>query len=192
MVSMYVPVYLSTFGCFNSSLDIIAISFAVDKCPSAGSPLQFLNVVFFIPSSSHLLFIRTTKPSSLPPKYSASATAASLPEAIATPFNNSSTVLISPVSRSIVLPPIFLAFSLHVTLSSRLIFPLSTASIVKSIVIILVTEAGANFSSAFFSYITLPVVGSISKADLASILLLSVFDSSVFVFSSSLFASVSV
>ena len=110
-----------------------------------------MNVVLTIPNSWALLFIISTKASSVPPKYSANATAASLPDAMATPFINSSTVLISPVSRSIVLPPIFLAFSLHVTLSCNVIFPLSTASIVKSIVIILVTDAGANFSSMFFS-----------------------------------------
>ena len=143
--------YFKIVGCFKSSFDILAMSLAVDKCPSAGRPLQFLNVVLVIPSSSALLFIIPTKSFSVPPRYSAKATAASFPDAIATPFKSSSTVLISPVSRSIVLPPIFLAFSLHVTLSSKAIFPLSTASIVRSIVIILVTDAGANFSSAFFS-----------------------------------------
>ena len=146
------------------------MSLAVERCPSHGSPLQFLNVVFFIPNSWHLLFIMFTKSSSVPPRYSAKATAASLPDAIATPFNNSSTVLTSPVSSNIVLPPIFLAFSLHVTLSSNLILPLSTASIVNSIVIIFVTEAGANFSSMLFSYRTFPEIGSISKNDFASIL----------------------
>ena len=92
-----------------------------------------------------------TKLSTLPPKYSAIATAASFPEAIAIPLSISSTVLTSPVSNSIVLPPIFLAFSLQTILSLNVMLPLSTASIAKSIVIILVTDAGANFSSEFFS-----------------------------------------
>ena len=87
---------------------------------------------------------------------------------MAIPFNISSTVLTSPVSKSIVLPPILFAFSLHVILSSNEIFPLSIASIANNIVIILVTEAGANFSSGFFSYNTVPVTGSIRIADFAS------------------------
>ena len=47
---------------------------------------------------------------------------------------------------------------------------MSTLSIVNSIVIILVTDAGAYCSSIFFSYTIFPLIGSISKADLASIL----------------------
>ena len=114
------------------------------------------------------MFIISTKASSVPPIYSAIATAASLPDAIAIPLSISSTVLTSPVSRSIVLPPIFLAFSLAVILSLNDILPLSTASIAISIVIILVTDAGANFSWAFFSYTIFPEEVSINIADLAS------------------------
>ncbi len=138
-------------GCFNSSLDIMEISLAVLKCPGALRPVAFSKWVLVIPSSLALSFIFTAKASSLPSKNSAIATAASFPDAIAIPFRISSTVLTSPVSNIILLPPMDLTFSLQTILSWRFILPSSKASIASNIVIILVTEAGANCSSAFFS-----------------------------------------
>ena len=117
-------------------------------------------------NSLALAFIISTKLSTLPPIYSAIATQPSLADATAIPFNKVSTFWTSPASRNIWLPPIDDAVSLTVTSSVNFILLLSTASHIKSIVITFVTLAGGNFSWQFFSYNTLPLVTSISTADL--------------------------
>ena len=76
-----------------------AMSRAVVTCPSSGRPVQLTKWVFSIPRRAARAFISSTKASSDPARYSASATAASLPEATATAFSRSSTVICSPASR---------------------------------------------------------------------------------------------
>ena len=102
--------------------------------------------------------------------YSARATQPSLADTIATPSRSCATVWVSPGSIYIWLPPIDAALSDMVTSSSRVILPLSTASIASSIVITFVTDAGGSSLSAFKAYMTLPVAESMSTAAFAFIL----------------------
>ena len=128
---------------------------------SAVNPVAFIKLVFFNPKSLALVFILFTNCSSLPDTRSASATTASFPDAIATPFNKSSTVIFSPTFRKIWLPPILDAFSDVVIISFHFKLPFSISSIIRSILIILVIDAGANFSSLFFWKSISPVDASI-------------------------------
>ncbi|MNV95936.1 hypothetical protein D3C71_1908840 [compost metagenome] len=107
--------------------------------------------VSFRPNASALLFIRSTNALSEPAIFSAIATEASLPEAIAMPLSISSTVISSPGSRKICEPPMDAAYSLVRTLSVNCSFPSSSASTVSSIVIIFVMLAGGSLSWLFFS-----------------------------------------
>ena len=97
-----------------------------------------------------------TKPSSEPAIYSAAATEQSFAETTAIHLMISCTVSCSPGSAQIWLPPIEAACSEMVTASAKSILPASSASIISSRVITLVTLAGGNFSLAFFSTITCP------------------------------------
>ena len=92
--------------------------------------------------------------------------AASFALAITTHLMSSSTVMHSPGSRNTCEPPIEAAASLTDTSSPSEIFSLSSASITRRSVIILVTDALGSFSWLFFSNNTCPVDNSISTADL--------------------------
>ena len=96
---------------------------------------------------------------------SAMATAASFPLATAIHLIMVSTVCISPSSRNTWEPPIDWAWALVITSSSSLMSPLSKASKIRSIVIILVILAGEQEASAFCSYMTVPVDASIKMAE---------------------------
>ena len=146
MVSIQMPLYSRIFGCCNSSRDIIAMSMALVLCATVSSskPVTFSKCVFAMPSSAARSFIRATNASSLPPTFSASATAASLAEAMMTHLSISSTGILSPGSRYTCEPPIEAAYGLTDTLSSKARLPPSTASITRSKVITLVTEAGGS------------------------------------------------
>ena len=136
-------------------------------CPSASSPVAFINFVLVQPSSLARAFIWATKPSSLPATASPSATVASFAEAITAAFKRSSTVMVSPGSSHICEPPILLACSLAVITSSTDNSPRSIASIIRSSDIIFVIDAGGSFSSAFISYKIFPVFTSNKIADFA-------------------------
>ena len=148
-------------SCLISSLAINAKSWAVVKCPSSSSPWGFLNVVLTAPNSFALLFIILTKLLSVPPIFSATATLASLALPIAIDLSNISTVAVLFSSKYTWLPPILEALALIFTSSSKEILPLSIASTVKSIVIILVIDAGDFCSSIFLSNKIFPVLASI-------------------------------
>ena len=126
-----------------------------------------MKLVFLSPNSLALSFIFLTKDSSLPEMRSAIATVASLPEAIDIPFTISVTLIFSPTFKKIWLPPILAAFSEAVIISSHFKFPFSISSIIRSILIIFVIEAGASFSSLFFWNNISPVEASIIIALLA-------------------------
>ncbi len=79
------------------------------------------------------------------------ATAQSLAETTAMHLSISETVICSPSSSQIWLPPMEAALELAVTIVSSVMSPLSTASAMSSIVMTLVTEAGEPRSFAFFS-----------------------------------------
>ena len=143
------------------------MSLAVERWPSASSPVQFLNTVFFIPSSAALAFISSTKASSLPETASPRATQASLAELIAAAFSSSFTVKTSPGSSQIWLPPMEHACSLAEISVSIVNLPSSIASNTKSRVIIFVMDAGGICLSASCSKITVPVERSIKIADFA-------------------------
>ena len=81
----------------------------------------------------------------------------------------SRTLMRSPASRYTQLPPKEAARALATTVSSGLSAPFSMASMISSIVMILVTLAGKPGSSAFFSYSTSPVSFSIRITDGAAI-----------------------
>ena len=85
-------------------------------------------------------------------------------ELTAMDLTRSVTDMDSPTFKNIWLPPFAAADSEAVTVSSQPILPLSMASIMRSRVITLVTEAGESFSWAFFSYSTWPVAASINRA----------------------------
>lgn len=109
----------------------------------------------------------STNASSVPAICSAMATDASLPEATAMPFSKSRTDICSPGSRKIWEPPIEAACSLTCTISSSVMRPSCNASMMRSMVMIFVMDAGGSFSWAFFSYNTVPVDASMSRADTA-------------------------
>ena len=170
IVSCHVVVYFVTSGYFViSSLLIMAISFALKRWLSVSSPQAFSKWAVFIPRDFAFWFINSTKASSLPPINSAIATAASLADAIAIDFVRTSTVCTSFGSRKIWEPPILAACSDIVTLSVHLIFPLCTASYIKSNVITFVTLAGGSAVSEFCCDNILPVDASISREAFASI-----------------------
>ena len=108
--------------------------------------------------------MRATNASSEPQSASASATAQSFAETTATHLVISATVITSPSSSQIWLPPIEAARRLAVTGSSGETAPLSTASATSSSVITFVTLAGERCRWASFSYSTVPVCRSISTA----------------------------
>ena len=105
-----------------------------------------------------------TNASSLPETASASASAASLAEAITTLLTRSRTGICSPSFRNICEPPMEDARVLAVTLSSHFRLPASIASMTSRSVMIFVTDAGGMASSAFCSYRTCPVAASIRIA----------------------------
>ena len=82
---------------------------------------------------------------------SAMAQAQSLAELTAMDLSISLTVMVSPTFRYTWLPPLAAAASEVVTVSSMEILPLSMASMISSMVITLVTLAGAKRAWAFFS-----------------------------------------
>ena len=82
-----------------SSRDMRAMSWAEVTWPWAGRPVQLRKVVSPIPSSLARRFICSTKAVSLPARYSAIATAASLPETTVMHFTSSPTVICSPSFR---------------------------------------------------------------------------------------------
>ena len=114
-------------------------------------PQQSSKWVSAMPSSWALWFIRSTKAASLPAICSATATLASLPEDTAMHLIMVSRVCTSPAARYTWEPPMELAYSLVVTWSVRLTFPLSMASKVRSSVMIFVMLAGLRRSAAFCS-----------------------------------------
>ena len=107
--------------------------------------------MFVHPNSLALSFILLTKASTVPAIFSAIATAESLAEAIIIDLSKSSTFKVVLGSKNTCEPPILEALLLIITSSVKLSSPLSIASSIRSIVIILVIEAGAIFSSTFFS-----------------------------------------
>ena len=117
-----------------------------------------------MPSPAARSFIIFTKASSLPAMYSAMAVQASLALATEIHFNIVSTLCVSPGSKNTWEPPMDAAYSEVDTSSSSAIFPSSSASKIKSIVMIFVTLAGARLVSASFSYNTAPVDASIKTA----------------------------
>ena len=113
--------------------------------------------------------MRLVNASSEPEMCSAMATAQSLAELTAMHLSISSTLICSPSLSQIWLPPMELAWALAVTMSLVSSWPLSSCSMMSSSVMIFVTLAGDRFSSAFFSYNTVPVERSIRIADGADI-----------------------
>ena len=106
-LSVQMVVYSVIWGWFfSSSRDIIATSRALEKCPSVSRPQAFLKLVFSIPSSCARFVIISAKTGSEPPTNSATATAASLAEAMQIARIISSSVNCSPGSSQIWLPPI--------------------------------------------------------------------------------------
>ena len=81
------------------------MSLAVLRCPGLSRPAAHWKVVPVIPSSRAFWFIIWTKASSLPATYSARQTVASLALAMATALRRSFTVISSPGSSQIWLPP---------------------------------------------------------------------------------------
>lgn len=108
-----------------------------------------MNVVPVQPSSRARAFIRSTKAASVPARCSATATAQSFADPTAIALSISSSVSCSPGSSQICVPPIEQACSLPVIMVSSVTSPRSSASIASSMVMILVTDAGWSFSSAF-------------------------------------------
>ncbi len=104
-----------------------------------------------MPSSAALAFIFSTKAASLPARYSAMATEASLPEATAMALSISSTDSSSPSSRNTWEPPMPAALAETGTMASLVRRPLSRASSMSRRVMTLVTLAGSRGSWAFSS-----------------------------------------
>ena len=127
--------------------------------------MQFAKCVSASPNSSARSFILATNSSSLPHRCSAIATAQSFAETTAIHLSISLTLMRSPSSRYTQLPPKDAARALAVTVSSRLIFPLSMASTMRSMVMTFVTLAGNRRLCASFSYRSVPVSFSISTAE---------------------------
>ena len=122
-----------------------------------------------MPSSAAFWFIRATKLSSLPLTSRASVSQHSAPEGSIAPYNKSCTVTVSPGTK-----PAMEAFSAckvgkipsgKVTCLSRS----GSASMASSIVIILVSEAGAARSSARFCASTCPLWASSKIACLLAV-----------------------
>ena len=67
-------------------------SLALVFCSGSGQPVEFLNVVLFMPNSRATEFIRSEKISSVPEIPSAKTIAASFPDWTITPLNKSETV----------------------------------------------------------------------------------------------------
>ena len=88
--------------------------------------------------------MRWTNAASLPEMCSASATAQSLAETTAMHFIISATLICSPCSSHIWLPPMLSARAEAVTVSSSDSSPESTASAASSSVMTFVTDAGAR------------------------------------------------
>ena len=100
MVSIQMVVNRRMSGCFKiSSRLMTAMSWALVTWPSAVTPVQLAKWVSFMPSSAARWFIFSTNRSLIPATFSASAAAASLPEATHTAFSSSSTVICSPSAR---------------------------------------------------------------------------------------------
>ena len=104
-----------------------------------------------MPSSLARSFILSTKALSDPARCSAMAQAQSLAEDTAMDLSISATLICSPTFRYTWLPPLAAAASEAVTMSSHRIFPPSIASMISSMVMTLVTLAGARGSRALFS-----------------------------------------
>ena len=120
-----------------------------------------------MPSSRARAFIRSTKAPSLPETCSARAMEASLADFTAAALTSSSTVICSPGSSQIWLPPMEAACSEQVTGSSHRMEPSSMASMTSRRVMILVMEAGGMGSWAFFSKSSWPLPASRRTADRA-------------------------
>ena len=107
MVSIQIELYCRTVLCATSSRDMMAISRALVTWCSAvsSSPVTFSKLVPVMPSARARSFIFPTNACTLPQRYSASATAASFPDATATDFSRSWTDICSPSAKKTWLPP---------------------------------------------------------------------------------------
>ena len=108
--------------------------------------------------------MRSTNAASLPAMCSARATAQSLAETTATHLMMSETLICSPCSSQIWLPPMLSARAEAVTVSSGESAPESMASAASRSVMIFVTDAGARRALSSLAYSTVPVTFSISTA----------------------------
>ena len=80
-------------------------------CPSLGKPVQLTNLVSFMPHSAARAFMTETNSSTLPHKYSATATHESLADATIMLFNSSSSLYCALASKNACDPPIDAALS---------------------------------------------------------------------------------
>ncbi len=115
-------------------------------------------------------FISLTNAEILPETDTAAAFAASLPDGSNIPYSRSRRETRSPSRKPIVVPSTIIAMVSTVNSRSR-----SPDSIVNIAVIILVVDAMARCSSAFFSYSTVPVSASITIALTADVLTANTF-----------------
>lgn len=123
--------------------------------------------VCVIPKACAVLFMTLTKASSLPAMCSAIATHASLPEVMMMPFTSVSTGTSSPSLMNNFEPPVFQAFLLIWTLSSRFSWLVLRYCEMTYMVIILVRLAGLTCLLLSFSLSVMPLWASISMCAVA-------------------------
>src|ERR1043165_3775688 len=128
------------------------MSRAVDRLRLSGRPLALAKWVFCMPSSWARRVIRAAKRCSVPPSFSAMATAASFADRVHMAWMASATVMVSPGRMPSLVGDCAAAWGEKTTGSSRLILPAESASNVRYSVITLVIDAGYRGASARLAY----------------------------------------